>query len=196
MFANIELKEGKNVITFTMGELNINIVGVEIITFAELTHQPVQRTFGGLIADFDPFAAENGGSTSGSTYKSTEAKYGTFYKKTQGSTFTITVNVEKDTDIVLYMNLAFNNSAGYALDDIITSISSKNSAGQANNVVRHDGTIKNTAWTYNSAKRAEFATISLKAGENTITFTCGSNDVNIMSVWLMSDTAITFGKKG
>jgi hypothetical protein len=193
--ANIELKAGKNVITFTMGELNINIVGVEIITFAELTHQPVQRTFGGLIRDFDPFAAENGGSTSGSTYKSTEAKYGTFYKKNQNSTFTVTVNVDKATDVVLAFNFAFNNTAGYAYDSIITSISSKNAAGQANTVALKQGMVVNNSWTTNSAKRAEVATISLSAGENTITFVFGGNDVNIMSFYLISDEKITFGKK-
>ena len=193
--ADIQLKAGKNTITFTMGNLNVNIVGVEVITEADLTHETVKRLYGDRVVDFDPFAAANGGSTSGSTFKSTEAKYGTFYKKTQNSTFTITVNVDKATDVVLYLNLAFNNTSGYSLSSAITSVSSKNAAGQANAVVRNEGTIKNNSWTTNSSKRFEIATISLSAGENTITFTMGNNDINIASLYILSDEKLTFGKK-
>ena len=194
-FATLNLQAGKNVIAFTMGDINVNIVGVELITLADITHEPVDRQFGGRIVDFDPFIAANGGSTSGSTYKATEAKYGTFYKSNQGSTFTITVNVDKATDVVLYLNLAFNKTSGYAMSDIITSVSSKNASGNDNAVVRYEGTIKNNSWTTNSSKRAEVATISLSAGENTITFTFGSLDVNIASLYVISDEQLTFGKK-
>ena len=195
-FATLNLQKGKNTIAFTMGDINVNIAGVEIITFAEITHETVRHTFGNTILDYDPFIAENGGSTSGSTFKSTEAKYGTFYKSNQNSTFTFTVNVEKATDVVFYLNLAFNSKdAFYAKSNVVTSITSKNASGQANTVVIADGNIKNGSWTTNNAIRVELATISLNAGENTITFTFGNLDVNIASVFIVSDNEVVIGKK-
>ena len=197
--ANIDLKAGKNVITFTMGNLNVNIAGVEILTLAELTHETVRHTFGDFILNYDPFLAENGGSieTNGSsTKKVTHASYGTYYEKNQGSTFTITVNVEKATDVVFYLNLSFNSkNVLYAKSNVITSITSKNASGQANAVVIADGNIKNGSWSANNGIRTELATISLSAGENTITFTFGDLDVNIAGVFVMSDIEVTFGKK-
>ena len=195
-FATINLQEGKNTITFTMGDINVNIAGVELITLADITHETVRHTFGNTILDYDPFIEANGGSTSGSTFKSTEAKYGTFYKENQGSTFTFTVNAEKATDVVFCLNLAFNSKdVLYSTTSVVTSITSKNSGGQANTVVVNEANIKNSSWTTNSAIRVELATISLSAGENTITFTFGDLDVNIAGVFLVSDNEVVIGKK-
>ena len=68
--------------------------------------------------------------------------------------------------------------------------------GQANEVKIADSvTVKCGNWKYTQALRADFATISLNEGVNTITFTFGSNDVNIAGVYLKSDAEIAFGIK-
>ena len=114
----------------------------------------------------------------------------------QKSTFTFTVNVNKATDVVLCMTLAFNNSSGYTNDSIITYITSADASGQANDIKLADEiTVKNNSWNYIHAVRADFATISLKEGVNTITFTFGNNDVNITGVYLKSENEVVFGIK-
>lgn len=196
--ANISLKAGKNSVTFTMGDNNVNIAGVELISRAEITHEAVRTEYGNSIKNYDPFISANGGSviTNGSDTKKMDNNYGVFYMNNQKSTFTFTVNVDKATDVVLYLTLAFSNTNGYATNSIVTSVTSAGADGQANAVTLADAvTVKNSSWNANHAIRADFATISLKEGVNTITFTFGSNDVNITGVYLKSGNEVVFGTK-
>jgi predicted esterase len=196
--ADISLKEGKNTVTFTMGNNNVNIAGVEFVTTAEITHQPARSEYGNSIESYDPFIAANGGSilTNGSATQKANNENGVFYMNNQKSTFTFTVNAKEATDAVLSLGIVFNNSNGYSTRNIITSVTSLDRNGEANTVVISDAiTVKCANWNYTQSLRADFATISLKEGVNTITFTFGTDNVNISGVYLRSDSEIVFGIK-
>lgn len=195
--ATISLKEGKNIISFTMGDVNVNVAGVGAVSSVEITHDPSNIEYGNAMKNYDPFLAENGGSivTNGSDTKKVDNSNGIFYMNNINSTFTFTVYAEKDTEAVLSLAIVFNNSAGYATNSIITAISSADANGQANAVTIADAvTVKCSSWSSTGVLRADFATISLKEGMNTITFTFGSHDVNIFGVYLKADDEIVFGK--
>ena len=196
--ATISLKEGKNTITFTMGNVNVNVAGVAAVSSVEITHEIANIEYGNAIKNYDPFIAENGGSfvTSGSDTKKMDNSNGVFYMNNINSTFTFTVYCEEDTEAVLSLAIVFNKAAGYATNSIITSVTSLDASGQANDVSIADAvTVKCSSWSNTGALRADFATISLKEGVNTITFVFGSNDVNIMGVYLKSESEIIFGNK-
>ena len=121
--------------------------------------------------------------------------YGIFYHQNQKSTFTFTVNAEEATDVVLSLAIMFNNSNGFSTRNIITSITSVGADGQENTVILADDVLVKCAnWNSTQSLRADFATIYLKEGVNTITFTFGTDNVNIAGVYLKSDSEITFGK--
>ena len=201
--AVINLKEGENIISFTMGDLNINIAGFEILAFAEeVTHQPTKIVYGGNIADFDPFVKENGGSFvkgTGATAKVTDATNGVYYQKNNtGATFTMTVTVDHDMTVVFYLGLTAGTSAGYkaTTGEILTSITSTDSAGGENTVVRFESaTTSFKGWNANTnTVKLGFATISLKEGTNTITFVFGSKNINIAAVYLHGTEELIIGK--
>lgn len=195
---NISLKEGKNTITFTMGDENVNVAGVAAVSLAEITHEAVNTEYGNGIKNYDPFVSDNGGTfiTNGSDTQKVDNSDGVFYRNNQKTTFTFTVIAEKDTDAVLSLAIVFNNTTGYATNSIITSVTSMDANGQENTVKIADAvTVKCNGLTIAKSLRADFATISLKEGVNTITFTFGDNDVNIMGVYLKSDNEVVFGTK-
>ena len=200
--ATIKLEAGKNVITFTMGDLNVNIFGVELLSFAPVIHEPTKILYGGNISEFDPFLKENGGSivkkNDNSAWKREpgETKYGVFYQNNQGTSYTVTVTVDKTTDVTLILGFVFQNTSGYDTDKIITSITSTNANGVANTVVMKPvQNINSDRWYTDKAVRTELATITLPEGTNTITFTFGELDVNISSFYLKSNDEIAFGNK-
>lgn len=195
--ADISLKEGKNVITFTMGDQNVNVAGVSVVSLGKITHETVNTEYGDAIKNYDPFASANGGSfvANGFDTKKMDNSNGVFYMNNKNATFTFTVYAEKDTEAVLSLAIVFDNTTGYATSNIITSVASADASGKANAVTYANAiTVKCSSWANTGAMRADFATISLKEGMNTITFTFGTHDVNIMGVYLKSDSEITFGK--
>ena len=195
--ADISLKEGKNVITFTMGDQNVNVAGVSVVSLGKITHETVNTEYGDAIKNYDPFASANGGSfvANGFDTKKMDNSNGVFYMNNKNATFTFTVYAEKDTEAVLSLAIVFDNTTGYATSNIITSVASADASGKANAVTNANAiTVKCNSWANTGAMRADFATISLKEGMNTITFTFGTHDVNIMGVYLKSDSKITFGK--
>lgn len=199
--ATINLAAGENVITFTMGSLNLNITGVEFNAFADITNDTADATYGGYIADFDPFIAENGGSVTpgtGATAKTApENANGVYYEKNNtGATFTITVTVDKDMDVILSMGMTSTNKKVITTDAMLSSVTSKTSAGVANTVVRNSMSVTYAAWSaYTDTRFAEYATISLKEGTNTITFVFGSTNANIAAVYLQGAEGLVFGTK-
>ena len=195
--ADLALKEGKNSITFTMGDNNVNIAGVAFTSTAKITHEAVRSEYGNKIGEYDPFVAENGGSIvkNGTDTTKIDNNYGIFYHQNQKSTFTFTVNTEEAADVVLSLAIMFDNSSGFSTRNIITSITSVGADGQENTVILADDVlVKCASWNITQSLRADFATISLKEGVNTITFTFGTDNVNIGGVYLKSDSEITFGK--
>ena len=193
-FADLSLKEGKNSITFTMGNNNVNIAGVAITSSAVITHEAARSEYGYSIATYDPFLSENGGSitTNGSATEKLDNNNGVFYQKNQKSTFTFTVNAAEATDAVLSLAIVFNST--YSTQTIITSVTSVDANGNENTVVLTDNiSVTCGGWSNTQSLRADFAIISLKEGVNTITFTFGTDNVNIMGVYLKSDSEITFG---
>ena len=180
----------------------MNIFGVELVSFAPVTHEPTKILYGGNISEFDPFLKENGGSivkkNDNSAWKREpgDSKYGVFYPNNQGTSYTITVTVDKTTDVTLILGFVFQNTSGYDTDKIITSITSSNTNGVANTVVMQPvKNINSDRWYTDKAVRTELATITLTEGTNTITFTFGELDVNISSLYLKSDSEVAFGSK-
>ena len=195
--ANISLKEGKNTVSFTMGNQNVNVAGVAVISLAEITHETVNTEYGNAIKNYDPFLSENGGSitTNGSDTTKVDNTNGVFYHQNQKSTFTFTVNAAEATDAVLSLAIVFDSN-GFSTGNILTSITSKDASGNENVVTLADNvTVKCGGWSNTQSLRADFATISLNEGINTITFTFGTDNVNIMGVYLKSDSEIIFGAK-
>lgn len=199
--ATINLQAGENIITFTMGDLNINIAGVEILAFADITHEPTKVNYGGKIADFDPFIAENGGSVAAGTQapkKTAEGNSnGIYYEKNNtGATFTMTVTVEQDIDVILQLDMTSTNNKAYAISSILSSVTSKDATGANNQVVLNaTGSVTTKGWNAANDVKADYATISLKKGTNTITFVFGSNNLNISGVYLICNCDLVFGAK-
>jgi hypothetical protein len=169
--------------------------GVQITAFGEITHEPIRLVYGSYIKDYDPFVEGNGGSvvTNGSSTKNA----GSYYEKNQKSEFTFTVNVDKPTEVKLVLALVFGKYS-YNTGDIVTSVTSANSSGAANTVtITPSYVIKCTSssWKTDHNIKAEFATILLSEGMNTITFTFGDLNVNIFGVFLQADNEIVFGTK-
>ena len=198
--AVLSLQPGKNTITFTMNNLNINISGVGFGAFVPVELVPV-TVYGGTINTFDPFAAENGGThidndtTSGAVHGLVNAgTSNALYQNLRNSVLSFTVYVEEATTIRFRLGLAFNKSAGYATTSIAT-ITSTNANGQANSVALNSITAKNTKWTVADAVIIEFATIELAAGENTITIAMGANNINITGVYVSATKEVILGKK-
>ena len=195
--ADISLKAGKNTVTFTMGNENVNVAGVSVISLAKITHETVNLEYGNSIKHYDPFLSENGGSitTNGSDTTKVDNTNGVFYHQNQKSTFTFTVNAEEATDAVLSLAIVFDSKGlSFSTRNIITSITSADASGNENSVTLSDNvTVKCGGWSNTQSLRADFATISLQKGVNTITFTFGNDNVNIMGVYLKSDSEITFG---
>ena len=198
--AIVDLVEGENTITFTMANLNINIAGVEIHAFADITHEPV-TAYGGNFATFDPFLAENGGSAvvndATAASKGNKVNNGgieVLYQNNRGNVYTMTVNVAEPTTIVLRLGFAYNKTSGYTAQSIAT-ITSTNANGSANKVYSSTNTIKNGQWKVAGAVIGELATIELQAGTNTITLAMGTNNVNITGVYIVSNNELTFGKE-
>lgn len=193
--ADISLKEGKNIITFTMGDQNVNVAGVSVVSLGKITHEAVNTEYGDAIKNYDPFLSENGGSitTNGSATEKLDNSNGIFYQKNQKSTFTFTVDAAEATDVILSLALVFNST--YSTQNIITSVTSVDANGNENTVVFTDNiSVTCGGWSNTQSLRADFAIISLKEGVNTITFTFGTQNANIMGVYLKSDSEITFGK--
>lgn len=137
----------------------------------------------------NPFTSvvDNNGETNGDTGINTN-KYGTFYEKTKGASFTITVNAEEATEVSFIVRIC--STSGYSFDyaKAITSVTSA-ASGVANSVTVHSGTVDTVGWYTDTASAIEIATISLAKGVNTITFTMGTEtakDLNIASVELIS----------
>ena len=179
-----------------MGNENVNVAGVAVISLAEITHETVNTEYGNIIKNYDPFLSENGVSitTNGSDTTKVDNQNGVFYHQNQKSTFTFTVNADEATDAVLSLAIVFNSN-GFSTRNILTSITSADASGKENTVTLADNvTVKCGGWSNTQTLRADFATISLQEGVNTITFTFGTDNVNIMGVYLKSDSEITFGK--
>jgi hypothetical protein len=182
-----------------MGNLNINIAGVEIHAFADITREPV-TAYGGNFATFDPFLAENGGSAvvndATAATKGNKVDNGgneVLYQNNRGNVYTMTITVDEPTTVVLRLGFAFNKTAGYTAQSTAT-VTSKDANGNANVVYSSTNTIKNGQWKVAGAVIGELATIELKAGTNTITIAMGTNNVNLTGVYLVANNEITFGK--
>lgn len=182
--ALVNLLEGENTITFTMGNLNINIAGVEIHAFADITREPV-TAYGGNFATFDPFLAENGGSAvvndATAATKGNKVDNGgdeVLYQNNRGNVYTMTITVDEPTTVVLRLGFAFNKTAGYTVQSTAT-VTSNDANGNANVVYSSTNTIKNGQWKVAGAVIGELATIELKAGTNTITITMGLSLIHI-----------------
>ena len=137
----------------------------------------------------NPFTSvvDNNGETNGDTGINTN-KYGTFYEKTKGASFTITVNAEEATEVSFIVRICSTNGYSFDYAKAITSVTSS-ALGVANSVTVHSGTVDTVGWYTDTASAIEIATISLAKGVNTITFTMGTEtakDLNIASVELIS----------
>lgn len=159
-------------------------------------------TYEFTIADNDPFDAANGGSVVKGTVEGSQEvgkntnKYGTFWELNKGATFTLTVNVEKATDIAFVIKVCSTNGYSFDYSKAITSISSNNSSGSANAIIVNSGTVDTVGWYTNTASAIEIATISLAAGTNTITFTMGTETaktLNIAAIEITSPVEVKLG---
>ena len=174
-YATISLHEGKNVITLTRNSTkanhtNINITGIAIDAPAPVELGSNKYTF--TVAENNPFEAANGGSADGLAIvnSSTNGKY---YEQSFDKTFTVTVNVEKDTTVDFYIltNTRFPN---VTTDTTIKSIS-LTCGGEEGVVIRHTNNVPAPGWVTSNASRVLYATLELKAGTNVITFTRTEN---------------------
>ena len=184
--AIVDLVEGENTITFTMANLNINIAGVEIHAFADITHEPTKIFHGGKLADVNPLT-KNG---SKDNELINHATNGIYYQNNQNATFTFTVTVEEDMEATLLMDFTSTNNKAYAVNTIISSVSVNGTAASINT-----GSITTKGWNVANDVKATIATFSLKAGTNTITIVFGGNNLNVSSVYLHANGAVTFGKE-
>ena len=184
-----------------MGTNNINIAGVGINAFADVTNDTSNATYGGYIADFDPFVAENGGSVANGTQTVNKTavgnKNGVYYEKNNNdATFTMTVTVDKDMDVTLYLGMTSTDKKLINTNTMLSSITSQNASGGNNTVVRNNMDVTYAAWSaYANTRFGEYATISLKEGTNTITFTFGNQNANITAVFLQGAEGLVFGTK-
>ena len=146
----------------------------------------------------NPFTSvvDNDGETNGETGISTN-KYGTFYQKTKGASFTVTVYVEEATDVSFIIRVCSTNKYSFDYAKAVTSVTSS-ASGVANAVTVHSGTVDTVGWYTNTASAIEIATISLAKGVNTITFTMGTEtdkDLNIAAVEFISVLPVELGKE-
>ena len=151
-----------------------------------------------VVDESNPFTSvvDGNGETNGVNGINTN-KYGTFYEKTKGATFTITVNVEEATDISFIVNVCSTNNYSFDYSKAITSVTSSSSSG-SNKVVVNSGTVDTVGWYTNDASAIEIATISLAKGVNTISFTMGTDtakDLNVASVEIVSFTKVVLETK-
>ena len=195
--AVLSLQPGKNVITFTMAGLNVNISSVGFGAFVPVKHEPV-TVYGGTINTFDPFATANGGSlidndtTAGKVHGLVnEGTDNAMYQNLRNSVLSFTVYVEEATTIRLSLGCAYNNTF---TTNAIATVTSANANGQANKVTQSSFSTKHTKWTVADAVILELATIELAAGENTITLTMGANNINITGVYVAATKEVVFGK--
>ncbi len=205
-YATLELNAGRNVITFTRNKTvdedhnNLNFAGIEIDSTVPVSIGPSAFTY--TVKDNDPFAAENGGAwvdnytDDGKALAKMNNGYGYFYQNTYGGTFTITVNVEKDTTATFSLIL----TSGRGASSIATAFTSLTLNGSADGVtVADSGIAKTDSWyTYDSVT-VLYATLELKAGTNTIVFTReatideNTNNLNFVGVEFKSAVPVKLG---
>ena len=109
-------------------------------------------------------------------------KYGTFYQKTKGATFTTTITVSEATEIEFIINVCSTNGHTFDFSKAVTSVLLN---GSADGVTIHEGQFTTVGWYAEEATKVAIATLSLQEGENVISFTMGTEtakDLNIAGV--------------
>ncbi len=138
------------------------------------------------VATDDPFLAEKGGSFGNSTI-STD---GYCYENTKLQTFTVTVSVSKATDVLFIVRVARNGQTE-KISDLFTSATIN-----GENVTVNTAEITGKGWS--SPVDAAIATLSLKEGNNLITFTRGdaANGIynfNVIGISFKSSVPVRVG---
>lgn len=165
--ATLSLKEGKNVISFTMGQENVNIAGISFIAYNNIY---IGNSFN--VYDEDLFSGANG--THGTSDLKTNHR-GTFYQNTQGATFTTSVTSSAATETSFILKLT--GDATVDISSILASLTINGKAVQIN-----EGSVKIGSWDVSACVDVVVATISLNEGTNTISFTMGQHNLNVIGI--------------
>ncbi len=207
LYATLDLKVGRNVIVFTRNQQvdefnkNLNFAGIEITSQVPVSIGPAPFTY--TVKDNDPFAAANGGAWVDNNTedgkvlaRATHGTYGTYYENTYGGTFTVTVNVEKDTTATFSLILTSNRGAS-SIGSAFTSLTLN---GKTDGVTVASSDIAKTAsWKTSDAVTVLYATLELKAGTNTIVFTRNAeinentNNLNFVGIEFKSVVPVKLG---
>ena len=128
-----------------------------------------------MVKDNDPFAEENGGSIVGNIDKSND---GLHYENNFGNTFNAKVYSSEDTSVKLIIKVASADGRVAGLKGLFSSLTVNGEP-----VVINEGNVTGAGW--GSPVNAVVALVSLKEGENTISFTRTSNtgSGNNFNVW-------------
>ncbi len=141
------------------------------------------KTHSFTVADNDPFIESKGGSFGSALYKEHDS-YGVYYESTKGVTFTTKVTVSQATEAKFIVKLARGAGKTHKISELITSLTVNGES-----VTVSSESITSTGW--ENAIDAVVATISLKAGVNTISFTrdntSGVSNFNVCGITYVAD---------
>jgi len=147
------------------------------------------KTYTFNISNVDPFGGNYGSVTPGTKTPNISSD-GSYYENVTGATLTTNVVVTKDTEVSFIIKVVRKNGVT-TNDELFTSILLD---GSNDGVTRIDGDIVcGTSWAASSADSTVVATLSLKEGVNTISFTMGDLNYNIVGIAFESSVSVTLG---
>ena len=120
----------------------------------------------------DPFSSANLGSADGLS-PVTHSSYGTYYEKTTGKTFTVTIIASRDMNVDFYLT-AVTNRAGVTTATIIEILLNGSSEGVT--IADVTSIPQSANWNVKNATNVRLATLALKEGVNVISFTRDTGD--------------------
>ena len=134
----------------------------------------------------DPFSGANGSIKAGSKVPWTN---NAFWQNAQKATFTTKINASSDATVTLVLRVVAANGK-ISANNLITSVLLD---GSAEGVTRVNGSfVCGSDWTIaNSTASAPIATLSLKQGENTISFTMADQNYNIVGIAYQTPEGVT-----
>lgn len=146
----------------------------------------------------NPFDVKNAGDAGGLSV-TTHTSYGSFYEKSPGVTFTVTIIASKAMNVDFYLT-AVTNRAGVTTATI-TEITLN---GSTTGVTIADVTAipQSASWSVENANNVRIATLALKEGTNVITFTRDTGDAtyndqqnnyNITGIAVSAPASVTLG---
>ena len=147
------------------------------------------KTYTFNISNVDPFGGDYGSVTPGTKTPNISSD-GSYYENVTGATLTTNVVVSKDTEVSFIISVVRKNGVT-TNDELFISILLN---GSDVGVTRIDGDIAcGTSWATSSADSTVVATLSLKEGVNTISFTIGDLNYNIVGIAFESSVPVTLG---